>query len=147
MRLVRRAYVAAAIVWLVALPAGAFAATREHASTLVHAVAFTIYSLGSLVCHQRPERSFHLWSAQLPVCARCTGVYFGAAAAVVARAGRAASAGGAGTARRAVALALAPTVVTLAYEWTTGDMPSNGVRFAAGLPLGAVVSWLVLRVN
>jgi len=40
-----------------------------------------------------------------------------------------------------------PTIATLVFEWTTGITPSNLVRFAAGLPLGAVVSWLVLKVR
>ncbi|MER3429355.1 MAG: hypothetical protein C4334_14940 [Pyrinomonas sp.] len=32
----------------------------------------------SVVCHQRPERSFYLWGYPLAVCARCTGIYLGA---------------------------------------------------------------------
>ena len=39
--------------------------------------AAAVYAAGSLVCHQRPERSFHLAGAQLPVCARCLGLYVG----------------------------------------------------------------------
>lgn len=30
-----------------------------------------------LGCHQKPERSFFIGSYQLPVCARCTGVFIG----------------------------------------------------------------------
>lgn len=29
------------------------------------------------VCHQIPDRSFHVGGVPLPVCARCTGIYFG----------------------------------------------------------------------
>ncbi len=32
----------------------------------------------AVVCHQQPARSFHLWGHPLAVCARCTGIYFGA---------------------------------------------------------------------
>ena len=32
-------------------------------------------ALGALVCHQLPDRSFVLAGRQLPVCARCTGLY------------------------------------------------------------------------
>ena len=31
--------------------------------------------VGSVVCHQLPERSFFIDGQQLPVCARCTGLY------------------------------------------------------------------------
>jgi uncharacterized membrane protein len=142
---VRRAYAAGAIGWAAVLPLTAFAASRAHASPIVHALALASYGIGSLICHQRPERSFHLWAAQLPVCARCTGVYVGAA--VVAVVARWLQPSAERPPKGFVLLAVVPTAITLAYEWTTGDMPSNGVRFAAGLPLGAVVSWLVFRLR
>ncbi len=34
-------------------------------------------------CHQMPERSFFYKGKQFPVCARCTGVFFGQTAAVL----------------------------------------------------------------
>ena len=34
-----------------------------------------IFLVGSVVCHQIPERSFYWAGQQLPVCARCTGLY------------------------------------------------------------------------
>lgn len=34
-------------------------------------------------CHQMPERSFFIFGYQFPVCARCTGVFIGQAAACV----------------------------------------------------------------
>src|SRR5207247_1046555 len=37
-----------------------------------------------------------------------------------------------------------PTLLTLVYEWTTGHMPANGIRFAAGAPIGVAVAWLVI---
>lgn len=36
-----------------------------------------IYRFFSFICHQMPERSFHLGSHQMAVCSRCFGVYFG----------------------------------------------------------------------
>jgi uncharacterized membrane protein len=35
---------------------------------------------GGVICHQLPERSFFLSGIQLPVCARCTGLYLSGAA-------------------------------------------------------------------
>lgn len=35
-------------------------------------------AIGYAVCHQIPERSFHIGDYQLPLCARCSGMYLGA---------------------------------------------------------------------
>ena len=35
------------------------------------------------VCHRIAERSFHVGSVQLPLCARCTGMYLGAVTGLV----------------------------------------------------------------
>jgi hypothetical protein len=43
-----------------------------------------------------------------------------------------------------LAVAALPSAITLVYEWTSGIAPSNGVRFAAGIPIGIVVAWLVV---
>jgi uncharacterized membrane protein len=46
--------------------------------------ASSIYKAFSFVCHQIPERSFHLAGNKFAVCSRCTGLYSGFAAAVLA---------------------------------------------------------------
>ncbi len=46
-------------------------------------LSFPIYQAFSHVCHQAPERSFFVAGHQLAVCARCTGLYLGFAAAVI----------------------------------------------------------------
>ena len=47
------------------------------------AVAFKIYRVFSFLCHQIPERSFHLAGEQFAVCSRCTGLYAGFAMATL----------------------------------------------------------------
>ena len=42
-----------------------------------------LYAAGSVICHQLPERSFFLDGRQLPVCARCTGLYLSGAAGLL----------------------------------------------------------------
>jgi len=137
----RAAFITASAAWAVLLVAAPFAASRPHVSALVSALTLGVYSMGSLVCHQLPERSYSLWTAQMPVCARCAGIYFGAIAGALGACGF--QMPGA-RARLLLALAVAPTLITLVYEWTTGVMPSHAIRAAAGVPIGAVVAWLVV---
>jgi hypothetical protein len=126
-----------------------------------------------LICHQRPERSFHLLGTQLPVCARCMGIYVGAAVmaclmslrTAAARHDTAAGVRGradagvddgrdapvaqdSGPAPRTVLLIAAlPTAATLLFEWTTGQAPGNWPRAISGAPLGAAVAWIVGSVR
>ena len=163
--LLQRAFLAGSALWVAALPLAAFAASRPSAPSIVYAFALSVYAIGHVVCHQLPVRSFHLWSASLPVCARCTGIYLGAAATAIAiavarrrrlaearlvrrsakREGGSAKAGG--RARLILLVAFVPTAVTLAFEWSTGVMPANWIRALAGLPLGAAVAWAIGMVN
>jgi hypothetical protein len=90
----------------------------------------------------------------MPVCARCAGLYFGAAAMAMLAAGSLRSAidrsvgprdgpllwmSGA-PAVRVLVLAALPTAASLAYEWVTGHDPGNWIRAVAGAPLGAAVA-------
>lgn len=43
----------------------------------LNAIASPIYSFFHYLCHQKPERSFHIAGEQFAVCSRCFGVYFG----------------------------------------------------------------------
>jgi uncharacterized membrane protein len=141
----RRAFVAAALVWAALLVAVPFIASRAHATSPGTVLVVAVYGIGSLVCHQLPARSWRLWTAQMPVCARCAGIYGGAAAAsVLLLVGRARGSVHTHRARIAVALAALPSLATLVYEWTTGVTPSNALRFAAGIPIGVVVAWLIV---
>jgi uncharacterized membrane protein len=151
----RRAFVAAAFAWAVLLVAVPFIASRSHATSLGTVIVVAVYAIGSFVCHQLPERSWRLWTAQMPVCARCAGIYLGAAIAAtacsVAQPFRAARMDGGrpeglryDRLRVLLAVAALPSAITLVYEWTTGVTPSNALRFAAGIPIGVVVTWLVV---
>ena len=111
------------------------------------ALAAVVYAFGALVCHQRPERSFHWDGAQLAVCARCTGIYLGACVtAVLAFVPPRQYASGAITARRlrtVLAVAALPTAVTVACEWAGWWHPSARLRAATGLVLGAAAGFVV----
>lgn len=142
----RRAFVAATALWAGTLVVATRAAADPHPGGIQYLFSATVYLVGSVICHQRPERSFHFWGAQFPVCARCAGIYVGAVIAAIAAAIR----GKGDTSyvpRSMVAIAVLPTVVTLMFEWTTGVMPGNWIRAAAGFPLGAAVAWATVRVR
>ena len=153
--LLRRAFLVSSTAWAAAIPLAAFVASRPAAAPAAYTFALAVYAIGHVVCHQLPARSFHLWMVTLPVCARCTGIYLGAAATAVSLAlarlvRRSAKREGGSTkaAPRAVLLlAMIPTALTLVFEWTTGAMPANWIRALAGLPLGAAVAWAIGMVN
>jgi uncharacterized membrane protein len=148
----RASFVGASLVWAAMLPLVPFLASRAHASAFATALVVVVYSIGALICHQLPERSYHLWTAQMPVCARCAGIYFGAALAAVVSAYAAPLKPclsrhpfrDAGIARTALVAAVVPSAITLLAEWMSGQTPSNLIRAAAGVPIGAAVAWLVV---
>lgn len=147
--LLRRAFSLASVVWVFLLPLTAFAASRPDGTPITYGFALAIYKVGHLICHQLPTRSFHVWGASLPVCARCTGIYVGAAGAFALRALGDPPKREARTSDARVVLlaALVPTAATLIFEWTTGVTPANWVRALAGAPLGIAVAWAVGMVN
>ena len=170
----RRAFVAATIGWAVALLLATFIASRPYLSSAPYLFAVTVYLAGRTICHQIAERSFQPWGHQMPVCARCTGIYVGGALAAIVAPFRlsfmnraatnsrhhknktgsfisrcrvfVANRVGEATASDALVAAALPTAITLVFEWTTGITPSNAIRSLAGLPIGAVIAWLVVRV-
>lgn len=73
------AFVAAIAVGLVVL---ILAAPLARASGYV-AASSAIYKAFTYVCHQIPERSFHLAGHKFGVCSRCTGLYSGLAFATL----------------------------------------------------------------
>lgn len=136
------ALAAGALVWVLAL-AAAPALARSTAAAPAGLAAAT-YAVGSLVCHQAPARSFRLAGVRLPVCARCTGLYAGAAAGALWVWRRRAR--WTDRPHPALLVAGAPTLASwLAEVGGLGD-PGNTVRAVLALPLGAVTGGLVSAV-
>jgi uncharacterized membrane protein len=128
----------AAVLWVSAL---LFVPLRTESLPTLKAI---VYGAGALVCHQRPERSFHVHASQLPVCARCTGLYLaGALGALAGWLGVATPRRGS---RAFLFAAAIPTLITLAVEWSRLGAPGNVVRAMAALPLGGVTGWLFVRM-
>jgi uncharacterized membrane protein len=117
------------------------------APVLPVALGAVVYAVGSLVCHQRPERSFHWHGAQMAVCARCAGIYAGAAVALAFAlvSGPVALRGFGDTSRvrRWLVWSSVPTVLTVGLEWAGWWHASGLVRAIAGAPLGGAAALVV----
>lgn len=135
---------AGALLWAAALPTAA--ASAASTNTLAVAVATVVYGVGHVICHQLPERSFMWGGMAWPVCARCVGIYMGAAIGVVwaVIAGRE-SILPTSTVRSRLAASVAPALVSILYEWSTGRIPSNAWRAWTGVPMGLVLMILLTQ--
>ena len=128
------------MIWLLAGLAASWFVLLLTAPFLPALFSASIYTIGSLICHQRPERSFWLAGVQLPVCARCLGIYGGVVIGAV-------SAPLLGIVRRPRTWMVAstiPALVSLVVEWAGLGRPSNGVRAMTGLVGGAIIAGVVL---
>ena len=105
------------------------------------------YQAASLLCHQNSERSFHVGTAQMPVCARCFGLYLaGAAGALGAFAfSRRRAAPGGRPVRTVFAAAAVPMALSVGLEMAGVIDGSNASRFASALPLGLAAGWILQR--
>ena len=99
-------------------------------------VALVLQRGFSLVCHQRPERSIALFGGHVAVCARCLGLYLGAAIGAVVVFER----------RMAFSLLLLSAGLNLAdVAAETANLHGNWMafRFALGMLLGfAAAAWV-----
>jgi uncharacterized membrane protein len=134
-----RTIAALALLW----PLVAAAALVGEASGRHGPLTLAVYGLGSRICHQRPERSFHTAGVQWPVCARCSGLYVGAAVgapfALSRFRGR--------RVRIALLVAALPTAGAVVAELAFRVSVTNVVRAAAGVPLGAAIAAAIVSVS
>jgi uncharacterized membrane protein len=133
-----------ASIWIVLL-------LSAPVSGLGAAVSGLTYAFASLICHQRPDRSFHIGAAQLPVCARCIGLYGGAAIGAILTALAPGATLLPWSNRRVLRILLIaaalPTAITWGAEIVGLWSPVNATRFMAALPLGAAVALTVNYVE
>jgi uncharacterized membrane protein len=135
---------AAALAWVAILVVAAAGAAHGTASPFV----LLTYEAAGLVCHQRPERSFHLAGVPLAVCARCFGLYASAACGALLAWSGAATVRNvrSRTSRLLLGVAALPTVLTVAGEWLDLVHPSSAMRALAAVPLGAAAGWLIVTL-
>ena len=143
-------------LWAVMLVATPYLLAHDHREGVAAGVAAAIYVVGGVVCHQQPTRSFSLWDTQMPVCARCSGLYGLAPLGIVLALGsgepradsrRSAERSRTGWSTRALRmvllLAAVPTLATVGGELIGFLHPSNLARAVSAVPLGVSVPWVV----
>lgn len=119
-----------------------------------HSLYGKLQLIGFAICHQMPERSFHLGGLKLPLCSRDTGTYLGALATLVALL--------ASRRRRRNGLPVGPVMVLLglAFVFFAVDgvnsyadslpvvpqlyPPSNHLRLLSGMGCGIAIVAIVL---
>jgi len=106
--------------------------------------AATIYRTFSHLCHQLPERSFFIASHPFAVCARCTGIYAGFAAAAalypLARSLRRIDT----PPRKWLFIAAAPLAVDFAIEFSGIWHNTHFSRLVTGAILGGVAVFYIM---
>jgi uncharacterized membrane protein len=90
----------------------------------------------ALICHQRPERSFWLFGGAVAVCARCLGIYLGAAVGLLFRTSRT-------LALRLLIAAAALNLLDAGTELVGLHDNWLAVRFVFGSILGAAAALLI----
>lgn len=127
------------LLFLIAIFGAPVAMATEHP-----AVGLTTYQSLHVLCHQIPERSFFIAGYKLAVCARCTGLYAGFAAAALCYPL-------VGSLRRAqtpdrkwLFLAAAPLAIDFALGFFDIWENTHWSRFATGVLLGGVTVFFVV---
>jgi uncharacterized membrane protein len=111
-----------------------------------------VSAVGSVICHQIPERSFFWGAYQFPVCARCTGLYasgaLGLAGWVAVKALRRwrPIAIAPAAALRWTVIAAVPTAVSVAAGLLGVWDGTNITRAALAIPLGVTAGAIVAAV-
>ena len=132
--------------WVVLLVASPLAFTHVEPGRMVYGAAALVYGAASWICHQRPERSFHIEGIQLPVCARCFGLYVGASwGTCVLWWNLWKPSGDLPRWRRALVATGAIAMSSFLIEWG-GVQPGNALRAATAVPCGVVIGALVVAV-
>jgi uncharacterized membrane protein len=134
----------AACLWLVLLLAAPLALSHG----VLPVATMTLYRSSSVLCHQKTERSFAVAKSQMPVCARCVGLYAAGALGVLAHVGmrRKRLAPPAAQARAVLAASALPVLLSVGLEWLGAFQGSNVTRFVSGLPLGVAAGWLLQQL-
>ncbi len=110
------------------------------------AFSMVIYQTFAPLCHQLPERSFALSGFPLAVCARCSGLYAGFAAGMLALSVASVAPRSAKTLLRVLAVSFLPLIVDGFGGWFGIFENTHFTRFLTGSIAGAGVAYFVAAV-
>ena len=139
----------ARLVWAITATIAVVLVTMIVAAPLAQAsqhqqFASAIYKTFSFVCHQIPERSFHLAGHKFGVCSRCTGLYSGfALAALIYPLVRSLRQ----TETPSIVwlfLAAVPLIIDFSLGYFSIWQNNHASRFATGALLGSVAGFYIL---
>ena len=135
----RQLSVASACRWYAIVPLALASAAIAAPWLMAHApeVGFALQRGFELVCHQQAERSFVLFGRSVAVCARCLGIYLGAALGLLVRVPRQ-------IAWRWLMVAVAINVGDWFAEFAGLHGNWVGVRCVLGIALGAAATMMVV---
>jgi uncharacterized membrane protein len=105
-----------------------------------------VYRFFQPICHQRPERSFHLVGEKLAVCVRCSSIYFSFLVGVVLYPFVRGLHNTRTPSRALLFATLSPIVLEVASEWVGLYQSSALTRSLTGAFLGFILSFIVLPV-
>jgi uncharacterized membrane protein len=100
-------------------------------------IGFALQRGFAAVCHQQADRSFLLFGGSAAACARCLGIYLGAALGLLVRVPRQ-------FATRLLAIAVAFNLLDWLAEFSGLHGNLIGLRFALGVGLGLTGAMLVI---
>ena len=123
--------VAIVLVWVLAIVAPPLLAANGETS-----LAAPFYKFFGFLCHQMPNRSFHVLEHQFAVCSRCFGVYFGLLSGLLIYP----LIRGVGNIDPLPRIWLFASMVPIAVDWSLGVFGiwenTHATRFITGLILG-----------
>ncbi len=109
-------------------------------------IAEFVYRAFHPICHQLPERSFHLFGAKLAVCVRCSSIYFSFLVGVVLYPFVRGLHNTRTPSRTFLFATLLPIVLEVATEWVGLYQSTALTRSLTGAFLGFILSFIVLPV-
>lgn len=142
MRSLAETLVVALGCWVLLLVAAPVAIASSQGLAVVPAAL--AYSAGSFVCHQQAARSFTIAGRQMPVCARCTGLY--ASAFVGGMVGLLTRRRVSVRARWILLVAALPTAISWTADRIGMTHTTNGTRALLAIPLGLAAGWVVIAL-